>query len=103
MSATKTAAAARAAVRSSGPGLARSGDSLASIGRPGFISGLFRRHVPSDRVAAHPVRVVVRGTDQDLVRAPERWGSGLAPERRDSELAREPSGQAKVAGGVQWS
>ena len=33
----KIAAAPRAATRSKGRGVARSGDSLASIGRPGFI------------------------------------------------------------------
>ena len=33
----KIAAAPRAAARSNGPGFARSGDSLASIGRPGFM------------------------------------------------------------------
>jgi len=36
------------------------------MGRPGFI--------PSDLVAAHPGQAVVRGTDQDSVRAPARWG-----------------------------
>ena len=72
MRAKKIAAAPRAAARSKGPGLARSGDSLASMGRPGFTSGLFRRdYIPSDPAAAHPVQAGVPGTDQD---------SGLAPE-----------------------
>jgi hypothetical protein len=61
-----------AAVTSKGrPGLARSGDSLASIGRPGFISELFRRH--SDPVEAHPAGAVMPGSDQDSEQAPGRW------------------------------
>ena len=72
MRAKKIAAAPRAAARSKGPGFARSGDSLASIGRPGFIAGLFRRH--SDPVEAHPVQAVVPETDQDWALAPERSG-----------------------------
>jgi hypothetical protein len=71
MRAKKIAPAATAAVTSKGrPGFARSGDSPASTGRPGFISGHFRRH--SDPVEAHPVGAAVPESDQGLGRAPER-------------------------------
>ncbi len=83
MRAKKIAAARTAAAKSNGPGFARSGDALASIGRPGFISCHVRRSIPSDPVEAHPVGAEVPVRDQ---------GSGRAPEPRDSELAQEPRG-----------
>ena len=73
MRAKKIAPAAPAAVTSKRPGFARSGDSPASTGRPGFISGLFRRH--SDPVEAHPVGAAVPESDQGWGPAPERWES----------------------------
>ena len=88
--ATRIAAAARAAARSSGPGRARSGDSLASIGRPGFIAGLFRRqYSPSDPVEVRRVGAAGPGMDPGLVpvraamaRAGEaEWLSSVGPPR----------------------
>jgi hypothetical protein len=99
MSARKIAPATTAAVTSRGrTGLARSGASLASIGRPGFMPGPSPR--PWDPVEAAPGGAEVPESDQGLGLFPEREDWGPVPARSDSALARAPWGPALV--GVAW-